>query len=170
MEPRGSAFVRSPSRCYPEARSDITHKKEQLIKLLCWDAGCEASEVVSDQFQTSADRNINIYCFFSLYLTLYVGLLTILIICITILLHIYVYLFIFIWPNSPQWVMASLFTRFLDHTQRRTTVGRTSLDKWSARRRDLYLKTHNTHNRQTSMTRWDSKPRSQQASGRRPTP
>ena len=51
----------------------------------------------------------------------------------------------------PQWAMASSFTRFLDHTQRRTTVGRTPLDDWSARRRDLYLTTHNTHNRQTSM-------------------
>jgi len=40
---------------------------------------------------------------------------------------------------------------FLDHTQRCTTVGRTSLDEWSARRRDLYLTTHNTHSRQTSM-------------------
>jgi len=39
---------------------------------------------------------------------------------------------------------------FLGHT-RRTTVGRTPLDEWSARRRDLYLTTHNTHNRQTSM-------------------
>ena len=44
-----------------------------------------------------------------------------------------------------------IFTRFLDHTQRRTTVGRTPLDEWSARRRDLYLTTHNNHNRQTSM-------------------
>jgi len=40
---------------------------------------------------------------------------------------------------------------FLEHTQRRTTVGRTPLDEWSARRRDLYLTTHDTHNRQTSM-------------------
>ena len=47
--------------------------------------------------------------------------------------------------------MASSFLRFLDHTQRRTTVGRTSLDEWSARRRDLYLTTHETHNGQTSM-------------------
>ena len=47
--------------------------------------------------------------------------------------------------------MASLFMRFLDHTQRRTTVCRTPLDEWSARRRDLYLTTHNTHNRQTSI-------------------
>ena len=47
--------------------------------------------------------------------------------------------------------MASLFMRFLDQTQRRTTVGRTPLDERSARRRDLYLTTHNTHNRQISM-------------------
>ena len=40
---------------------------------------------------------------------------------------------------------------FLDHTQRRSTVGRTPLDEWSARRRDLYLTTDDTHNRQTSM-------------------
>ena len=32
-----------------------------------------------------------------------------------------------------------------------TTVGRTPLGEWSARRRDLYRTTHNTHSRQTSM-------------------
>ena len=37
---------------------------------------------------------------------------------------------------------------FLDHTQRRTTGGRTPLDERSARRIDLYL---TTHNRQISM-------------------
>jgi hypothetical protein len=47
--------------------------------------------------------------------------------------------------------MEHLFLRFLDHTQRRNTVGRTPLDEWSARRRDLYLTTHDTHNRQISM-------------------
>ena len=51
---------------------------------------------------------------------------------------------IFFWRDSPQWTMASSFTRFLDHTQRRTTFGRTPLDEWSARRRDLYLTTHKT--------------------------
>ena len=40
---------------------------------------------------------------------------------------------------------------FLDHTQLHTTVGRTPLDEGSARRRDLYLTTHDTHNRQISM-------------------
>ena len=43
------------------------------------------------------------------------------------------------------------FLMFLDHTQRRTTVSRTPLDEWSARRRDLYLTTHDIHNRQISM-------------------
>jgi hypothetical protein len=46
-----------------------------------------------------------------------------------------------------QWARASSFTRFLDHTQRRTTVGRTPLNELSARRRDLYLTTHSTHNK-----------------------
>ena len=57
----------------------------------------------------------------------------------------------FFWCNSPQWAMTTSFTRFLGHTQRRTTVGRTPLDEGSARRRDYYLTTHNTHNRKTSM-------------------
>jgi hypothetical protein len=34
---------------------------------------------------------------------------------------------------------------------RHTTLGRTPLDEWSARRRDLYLTIHNTHKWQTSM-------------------
>jgi len=57
------------------------------------------------------------------------------------------------WRDSPQLARASSFTRFLDHTQRHITVGRTPLDEWSARLRDLYLKTHHTHNRQTCMPR-----------------
>jgi hypothetical protein len=58
--------------------------------------------------------------------------------------------FVYFWRDSHQWTRASSFTRFLDHTQWRTTVGRTPLDEWSIRRRDLYL-SHNNHNRQTSM-------------------
>ena len=60
-------------------------------------------------------------------------------------------------------------TRLLDHTQRRVTVGRTPLNEWSVRRRDLYLTTYNTHNKHPCPG-WDSNPRSQQACGRRPTP
>ena len=78
--------------------------------------------------------------------------------------------FICFWRNSPQWAMTSSFTKFLDHTQRRTTVGRTPPDECSARRRDLYLTAHNTHNSHTSILQWDSNPPSQQTSGRRPTP
>ena len=47
--------------------------------------------------------------------------------------------------------MERLFLMFLDHTQRRSTVGKTPLDEWSARRRYVYLTTHDTHNRQISM-------------------
>ena len=61
------------------------------------------------------------------------------------------FLFFSFGATVPQWAMASSFTRFLDHTQRRITVGRTPLVEWLARRRDLYLTTHNTHNRQTSL-------------------
>jgi hypothetical protein len=37
------------------------------------------------------------------------------------------------------------------HSTRHITIGRTPPDEWSARRRDLYLTTHNTHKRQTSI-------------------
>jgi len=44
-------------------------------------------------------------------------------------------------PSPAQFVFAlrpnAGYKRYLDHTQRRTTVGRTPLGEWSARRRDL---------------------------------
>jgi len=58
---------------------------------------------------------------------------------------------------------------FLEHTQRRTTFGRTPLDEWSACRRDLWQQTTLTTGRHPCL-RWDSNPQSQQASGRRPMP
>ena len=67
--------------------------------------------------------------------------------------YVYTHLFFFYWRYNPLWVcilqpssgaIASSRTRFLDHTQRRATVGRSPLDEWSVRRRDLYLTTHNT--------------------------
>ena len=57
-------------------------------------------------------------------------------------------------PNAAR-AMASSFFRFLDHTQRRTTVGKSPLDECSARRRDLHL---TTHNRQTSMSPFGFEP------------
>ena len=60
--------------------------------------------------------------------------------------------YIYIYMEHP-------FLMFLDHTQRRSTVGRTPLHEWSARRRDLYLTTHDTHNRQISMPPVGFKPK-----------
>ena len=70
---------------------------------------------------------------------------------IYIYIYLYIYIYVLLWRCDPTRIMASLFLRFLDHTQRRNTFGRTPLDEWSALRKDLYLTTHNTHNRQTSM-------------------
>ena len=66
--------------------------------------------------------------------------------------------------------LASSRSRLLDHTQRRATVSRTPLNEWSVRRRDLYLTTHNTHNRLTSMPWVGFEPMIAQASGHRPMP
>jgi len=74
----------------------------------------------------------------------------------------------FLWRCDPTRVMVSSFLRFLDHTQRGTTVGRTPLDEWSARRRDTLHTTLTTD--KYPCPRWDSNTRSQQASGRGPTP
>jgi len=57
----------------------------------------------------------------------------------------------FMWRCGPTGAMASSFSRFLDKTQWGITACRTPLDEWSAHRRDLYLTTHNTHKRQTSI-------------------
>jgi hypothetical protein len=50
-------------------------------------------------------------------------------------------------PNGPGPPRCRGFMITLGHT----TLGRTPLDVWSSRRRDLYLTAHNTHNRHTSM-------------------
>ena len=68
-----------------------------------------------------------------------------------LVIYIYIYIFFLLWRCDPTRVIASSFLRFLDHTQRRTIVGMTPLDEWSARRRDLYLTKHDTHNIQISM-------------------
>jgi len=62
--------------------------------------------------------------------------------------RLFVCLFVFGAKKATSGPSTSSFTRFLDHTQRRSTVGRTPLDEWSIRRRDLYLTTHDTRNRQ----------------------
>jgi hypothetical protein len=58
-------------------------------------------------------------------------------------------LFSFFGTAAPHWARAFSFTRFLDHTQRCTTVGRTALDEWSARRR--HLPDNTQHSQQTDI-------------------
>jgi hypothetical protein len=53
--------------------------------------------------------------------------------------------------RQPLGGLGLLIFRGFTMTLRHTTLDRTPLDERSARRRDIYLTTHNTHNRQTSM-------------------
>jgi hypothetical protein len=52
---------------------------------------------------------------------------------------------LFMWRCSPTRAMASSFMMFSRSHTWHATVGRTPLDEWSVRHRDLYLTTHNTH-------------------------
>ena len=62
------------------------------------------------------------------------------------------FIYFLLWRCDPPRVMASSFLRFSrSHATTHRSRGRTPLDKGSARRRGLYLTTHNTHNRQTSL-------------------
>jgi len=58
------------------------------------------------------------------------------------------------------------FTITLTHT----TLGSAPLDEWPDRRRDLYLTTHNNHNRQTSMPRAGFEPEIPVSERPQPTP
>ena len=53
------------------------------------------------------------------------------------------------WLSDPTKGIGTLFLRYVDQTHRRTTVGRTPLDEWSARRIDLCLTTQ--HSQQTEV-------------------
>jgi len=66
------------------------------------------------------------------------------------IVHVFMYNFFFCGTSTQFWVMVSSYgalQSFIGHT----TLGTTPLDEYSARRRDLYLTIHNTHNRQTFM-------------------
>jgi hypothetical protein len=63
-----------------------------------------------------------------------------------------IYIYIFSMAQQPLGGLGRLIFRGFTITLfRHTTLGRTPLDEGPARRRVLYLTTHNTHNRQTSM-------------------
>ena len=64
--------------------------------------------------------------------------------------------------------MVHPFLMFLDHTQRRSTVGRTPLDEWSLVAETSTWQHTTLTTDKYSCPRWDSNPRSQQVSGLRP--
>jgi hypothetical protein len=68
------------------------------------------------------------------------------------IIYSYVLHSVFFMARQPYMGLGLLVSsRFHGHTHlRHTKVGRTPLDEGPARRRDLYLTTHNTHKRQTS--------------------
>jgi len=78
-------------------------------------------------------------------------------------------IFFFLWRCGPMRAMTSSFLRSLDHTQRRITVGTTL---WTS---DQLVAETSTWQHTTLTTdkhscpQWNSNPRSQLASGRRPT-
>ena len=89
------------------------------------------------------------------------------ILVITVSLHIYLPIWCFDPIPGHDLPLRGIAFTLSGHT----TLGRTPLDEWSARRRGLYVTTHNTHKRETHpCPRRDSNPQSQQANGRRPTP
>jgi hypothetical protein len=59
---------------------------------------------------------------------------------------------LFLWNFDPILGHGLSFRGFVNTLMGHTTLGRTPLDEWSARRRNLYLTTRNTHMKQTSMT------------------
>jgi hypothetical protein len=71
----------------------------------------------------------------------------------------YLFVCLFSWRYNGMWLyfhcpvtgFSLLVFDVFNHIQWRATVGRTVLEEWSIHRRDLYLRTHNTHNMQTSM-------------------
>ena len=70
--------------------------------------------------------------------------------CAIFIVYIYIFFLLSgIYNSLRVWAFSCL--RLRNHTQGSATVGRASLNEWSARRRDLYLITHNTNKRHTSM-------------------
>jgi hypothetical protein len=72
-------------------------------------------------------------------------------------------------PSGPRSRHYRGFTITRTHAHAHT-LGRTSPDEWSVRRRDLYLTAHTLTTDRHPCLRRDSNPLSQQASVRRPTP
>jgi len=72
-----------------------------------------------------------------------------------------------LWRCDPTWIMAFSFLRFLDHTRRRITESVGPL--WTSDQLIAETSTWQHTTDKHPCPWWDSKPQSQQASGRRPT-
>ena len=84
--------------------------------------------------------------------------------------YIYIYIYIVLWRCGPSRAIASSFLTFLEHTQRRTTFGRTPLVKWWPRRIDSAWQQTPLIRDEHPCTQRSSNPQSQHASGLWPTP
>ena len=71
--------------------------------------------------------------------------------CFDINYSLVVLQFLFLWHFDPIPGHGLPLRGFTIKLIRHNTFGRTPLDKWSVRCRDLYMTTHNTHRGQTSM-------------------
>jgi len=89
------------------------------------------------------------------------------IICIIML--IFVYFCFFGKTAPPQWARASSFKRFLDHNDAPHSVGLLWTSDQLVAETSTWQNTTITTDKHRCQL-WDSKPQSQQASGRRPTP
>jgi len=81
-------------------------------------------------------------------LSVWVWIVVLLLLFQCLYLYVIILILVFLRRDSPPLGQALLIHEV---SRSRTTVGRTPLDEWSARRRGLYLTTHNSHKRQTSI-------------------
>jgi len=89
---------------------------------------------------------------------------------VKLLIISFIFLQFLVWPVLPIHCSSRGLLLHLITLNDTRTRGRTPLDGESARRRDLYLTTHNIPKRQTAMSPAGFEPESPQAIGRRPTP
>ena len=96
-----------------------------------------------------------------------------LLLCFAKVMFIILFIIImFLAQQPPQWVMASSFTRFLDHIHTMTHHSMLDSSGIVIGQSQRPLPDNTQHSQQTDIhvPRWDSNPQSQQASGLRPTP
>jgi hypothetical protein len=116
-------YTRGVNWAYPQLGANASARPISYL------SNCQLSALQYKEDSTSVLRNQTGHCFLRLNVIYFI-----------------------LWLDSLIWAWASSFSRdFMVTHFRHTTLGRTPLDEGPARRRDLYLTTHNTHKRQTYM-------------------